>query len=374
MKTNFTIRRSALASTLGAVLVSATLLPVVLHGQGAKRKNPASKVFVSDVNGEAQIDTGEKVEDLSKRSVYNAQGTIIETKKAETEGDKGKIYSTMVYSNGTGAYFDHDTRVEVKRFVQEPFTPNRADMDVEPSISQTQAFVARGAVGLCTSKLVAGSTMTYHTPLGAVNIRGKKVVIEANDRQTKISMLEGDSTVRGGTTDLGGQVLHAGEQAIITPGTAGGPNLVQISRIPPNEVGALDDKVAMACMAKKTVYFEVKERTIAPDPAKEEKTAKDDETKKEEEAKKEGEGTTKSVASNRDSDSNEAAGANAFAGGANNDTAVTAFDGPALNSPTINLPGTIIREIVPVEVVPTELPVQFTISPASLITPAPKNG
>jgi len=51
--------------------------------------------------------------------------------------DKEKTYSSMVYSNGTGIYFDPDTRMEIRKFVQEPFTPNRADMETEPSISQT---------------------------------------------------------------------------------------------------------------------------------------------------------------------------------------------------------------------------------------------
>lgn len=304
-------------------------------GYAAEKKNPASKVYFADVSGEAQIDTGEAVQDLAKRSVYNAQGTVIETKRAEKPEDNGKVYSTMVYSNGTGAFFDHDTRVEVKRFVQEPFTPNRTDMEVEPSISQTQAFVSRGAVGLCTSKLVAGSTMTYNTAHGGINIRGRKVVIEATDNQTKISMLEGESTVRAGAGDLGGRVIHAGEQAIIRPGPIGQPNFIEISRIPASETTQLDDKVAMACMAKKTVYFEVKEHEV-------------------------GSGSGASAAG-------DAGGA---ATAADDDAPVTAFDAKPENSS----PDTIVREIVAVEAVPTSLPVQFTVSPSSLATPSSGTG
>ena len=110
------------------------------------KKNPASKVYVADLSGDAVIDTGENVEEVGKRSVYTAQGTIIETKKPLQESDRRKFFSTMVYSNGTGAFYDADTRVEMKHFVQEPFTPNRSDVEMEPSISQTQAFVARGKV------------------------------------------------------------------------------------------------------------------------------------------------------------------------------------------------------------------------------------
>lgn len=225
----------------------------------AGKKNPTSKVYVADLNGESQVNNGEKVEDLAKRSVFNAQNTIIETKPDSN--------NSLVFSNGTGSFFDKDTRVEVKRFAQEPFTPNRNDMDVEPSISQTRAFVARGTVALCPSKLVAGSNMTYATAHGSINVRAKRVVVEAGDRETKISIIEGESTVKGGDLDLGGQMLKAGQQAIIRPGSQGQPSSIQIGPIPDNERASLEEKVTMACMAKKTVYFEVRERQVTTEEA-----------------------------------------------------------------------------------------------------------
>ncbi len=330
MKSSPPRRHGRRIALVGVMVASSFVVTAALHAQA--KKNPTSKVFVSDVAGEAQIDTGDSIQDLAKKSVYNAQGTIVEVKKAEREEDKGKVFSTAVYSNGTGAYYDQGTRVEMKRFAQEPFTPNRVDMDVEPSISQTQAYVARGSVGLCNSKQVAGSSMNYATALGSVNIRGKKVVIEANDDETKISMLEGDSTVRGGDNDMGGQVLKTGQQAIIRKNRAGGANQVTIRQIPPAEAPALDDKVAMACMAKKTVYFEVREK-------------KDSLTV----------GSTESTASS----------GTASTGGEG--AAISAFD-----STTPTTSSSVSRgEIVAVPVVPSELPVQFTVSPATLQTPAP---
>jgi hypothetical protein len=145
--------------------------------------------------------------------------------------------------------------MEIKKFVQEPFTPNRNDMEVEPSISTTESFVSRGVVGLCTSKLVAGSTMSFNTPHGSVRIKGRKSVIEVTPEGTKVSLLEGDITIRAGAQDAGGQTLRPGQQAFISP--TGG---IRIQDIPPNEAGALDDKVSMACMARKSVYFDVQER------------------------------------------------------------------------------------------------------------------
>jgi len=129
----------------------------------AGKKNPTSKLYVADLQGQAQIDTGDLIEDLSEKSVHNAQGTVIETKDAST--------NAMVFSNGTGIFFDQDTRMEVKRFSQEPFSPNRTDLETEPSISQSVSHIPRGTVGLCTPKLVAGSTMVYSTPNANVNIR-----------------------------------------------------------------------------------------------------------------------------------------------------------------------------------------------------------
>ena len=346
--------RIAFGATLPVAAVVLALGPTVLLAQTKKTKNPASKIYVSDVSGEAQIDTGDNIQDLNKKSVYNAEGTTIETKKVGDKEDKSKGYTTTVFSNGTGAFFDQDTKVEVRRFVQEPFTPNRTDMDVEPSISQTQAFVARGTVGLCSSKLVAGSSMNYSTSQGSINIRGKKVVIEANDNETKVSMLEGDSTVRGGDLDLGGNVLKEGQQAIIKRGRAGQQAEVRVQQIPPSESAALDDKVAMACMAKKTVYFEVKERQFTSG----------------------GPGSSEAVVENSIAAAGNTPNTTASGGdtsGSSNGTSapVTAFDGPAANNNSTGRPQQIVREIVPVEVVPVNLPVQFTVSPARIVKPTP---
>ncbi|MBI4621884.1 MAG: hypothetical protein HY736_01525 [Verrucomicrobia bacterium] len=338
------------AGCVSLVLVGLGLFPSWLHGQ-AKRTNPASKVYFADVNGDAQIDTGNAIQDLSKRSVYTAEGAIIETKKSENDRDRRKSFSTMVYSNGTGAFFDEDTRLEVKGFVQEPFLPNRVDAELEPSISNTHAFVSRGTVGLCNSKLVAGSKMNYQTPHGSVAIRGRKLVIETNRGVTKISMLEGDSTVRAGSMDMGGHMLKSGEQAIIRDGGVGQPNSIEISRIPPGEMPNLDEMVAMACMAKKTVYFEVRERTIDGTDVATTKAAAPETTA----------ASTRSVADDAAGAGNPPV-ATATSGGTPSGP-VTAFDGNSAPKPTSSVT---VREIVPIQVVPVNLPVQFTVSPATI--------
>lgn len=107
----------------------------------AKRKSPTSKFYVAEVAGFAQVDTGEKVEDLTEKSVFDAEGTVVETKPESA--------NSLVLSNGTGIYFAPSTKMAINRFLQEPFTPNRADLDSEPSMSQTRTTLAHGSVGLC---------------------------------------------------------------------------------------------------------------------------------------------------------------------------------------------------------------------------------
>lgn len=248
MQTHKSTRRSL--KLLFCVTLATLIVHPFVHAQGRKR-NPTSKIYVADVTGDAQIDTGETINELIKRSVYTAQGTVIETKENSS--------NAMVWSNGTGLYLDPNTRMEVKRFVQEPFTPNRKDMEVEPSISNTDTIVTRGTVALCTSKLVAGSKMKYHTPHASVNVKGGKIVIHTDAQGSKISLLEGDITVRAGELDTGGQTLKQGQQAIISPS-----GNITIQDIPSDERAALDEMATVACMARKTVYFEAKDKQ---DPA-----------------------------------------------------------------------------------------------------------
>ncbi|HKB91989.1 MAG TPA: hypothetical protein VKC60_15845 [Opitutaceae bacterium] len=236
---------------LAALAVSA------VYGDGdpkAKRdqQNPTSKLFVASVKGENTLNNGEKLDDLSKANAFPPDNSIIETKPQSS--------NSMVYSNGTGIYVDQETRLEVKSFEQEPFNTTRNDVEDEPSISQTQAHVAHGFVGICTPKLAAGSNMVYSTPLGSVQIHGKQVAIEAKDNETTIYMLEGDSTVRAGLRDLGGQTLHPGQKAVIRPGAAGQPNTISIADLTKEDKDFVSDKVGNACKAKKTVVWDVVEK------------------------------------------------------------------------------------------------------------------
>jgi hypothetical protein len=239
-----------------SVLAFAVSAPTALaQRQLGKKKGPTSKIYLAEAVGDSQIQTGERIYTARQATAFDAPGTVIET--------TANSHNAFVYSNGTGLFVDQNTRVEIARFVQEPFRPSRtttADAPYEPSVSQSDVHVSHGAVGVCTSQLVSGSSMSYTTPQASVNIRGGKVSIETNADETIIDLLEGDITVRGGNKDIGGQILRPGERAVVRAAPAGLPPIVTISRIPPEARQVSDERVSVACNAKKTVTFEVIER------------------------------------------------------------------------------------------------------------------
>ena len=221
-----------------------------LEAASGKRRNPTSKVFVADVQGESHIDTGDKIEPLTKKSVHSAEGSIIQTQV--------NSYDALVLSNGTAIYVAPETRFEVKKFMQEPFSPNRTDLEVEPSISQTVIKLVRGGLGVCTSKLVAGSSMVYNTPHASVNVRGRKVMIEVDDDETRVSLLEGDVTVLADAMS-DGEMLRPGQMATVRKGASANVE-VSITAIPEEALPKLDEHVSLACISRRTVYFEVVDR------------------------------------------------------------------------------------------------------------------
>jgi hypothetical protein len=250
MKTNLVRIFLLLFATLVATLPTA-----FAQRQLGKKTGPTSKIYLAEAVGDSQIQTGDKIYAARQATAFDAPGTVIETKEG--------AHNAFVYSNGTGMFVDQNTRVEIDRFVQEPFQPNRnttADAPFEPSISQSDVHVSHGAVGICTSQLVSGSSMSYSTPQASVNIRGGKVAIETNADETIIDLLDGDITVRGGSKDIGGQILRPGERAVVRAAPAGLPPTITISRIPPEALQVSDERVSVACNAKKTVTFEAIER------------------------------------------------------------------------------------------------------------------
>lgn len=221
--------------------------------QLGKKKGPTSKLFLAEAVGDGNITTEGKSHSPKQATAFDAPGTVIETGKDS--------HQAFVYSNGTAMLVDENTRVEVDRFVQEPFRPDREkSTETEPSISQSDVFISRGQVNICTSQMVSGSTMNYSTPNASVNIRGGKVAVSTNGTESTIYLLDGDVTVRTSSKDTGGTLLRPGEKVTIRPGAPGRPPIVTVAPIESNLMPVLDDKVGAACAVKKTVSFETIEK------------------------------------------------------------------------------------------------------------------
>lgn len=233
--------------------------------QLGEKKGPVGKLYVAEAKGEGQILSGEKIYTARQATAFDAPGTVIET--------KADSHNALVYSNGTGLFVDQSTRVEIARFTQEPFRPAQVDaLDTpyEPSVSQSNINVPYGAVGICTNQLISGSSMLYVTPFAAINIRGGKVSIESHAGETYVDLLEGDLTVRHNGRDVGGQVLRPGERAIIRPPAAPGQEPVIVIQEIPREAMKIDDeRVEMACNARRSVTFETLAQTLSDDAGNE---------------------------------------------------------------------------------------------------------
>ena len=240
----------AIAKTLLLAVACAIFGSTFAYAQRqlGKKKGPTSKLFLAESKGGGSIQTEGRILEPKQATAFDAPGTIIETSQDS--------YQAFVYSNGTGMYLDEDTRVEIDRFVQEPFQPERNSTETEPSISQSDVFISHGFVGICTSQLISGTSMIYSTPQASVNIRGQKLAIDVKDDVTTVYLLEGDVTVRSGTRDVGGVILRPGEKATIRQGAPGTPPTITVDPIEKEIMNTLDDRVSVACNVKKTVAFE----------------------------------------------------------------------------------------------------------------------
>jgi hypothetical protein len=206
--------------------------------------NPASKAYVFDVVGDAiAFESSGNVKEVEKREVYTAEGISFVTNK--------KSNQTFVLSNGVGVHMEEDSHLDIKRFMQEPFTPNRIDLDVEPSISQTKGFIPHGYIAICTPKIVAGSNMEYETAFGRVKLHtSSKIVINRLPERMEVISVEGDVRIQINGQNFGS--IKVGEKALVN-----GKDVV-VQKAEKEELKKATEMVAFACNARKTVIFEAR--------------------------------------------------------------------------------------------------------------------
>jgi hypothetical protein len=222
-------------------------------GAQDQKKNPAGKIYVTTTNGDTHINNGVRVDPLTEKSTYTAEGTVIET--------KANSNASIVLSNGTGIYLDGNTRVQIRTFNQEAFRPGRTDMQEEPSVSHTKIFVEFGAIGISTGDMAAGSTMQIDTPDASAALHGGQAVIQVGDNLTEISMVHGSATVSIGSSGEP-SVVNSGQQLETHTAGAGHANVVEVLDLPAGKTAgslqqSLEALVTTASDATRQVYFNV---------------------------------------------------------------------------------------------------------------------
>lgn len=244
-----------------SVCLSIALIAVpsaLAQRQLGKKRGPTSKMYIAQARGETVIRSGDRVYTAQQASAFDAPGTVIET--------KNNAQTALVYSNGVSMTIAANSRVEVKRFEQEPFEAGKepvSDSRAEPSTSQSEIHLARGGVAITTSEFATGSTMVCTTPLGSINIRGGNISIKTTDDETIIDLLDGSATVFGGDSDPAGTTMQPGERIILRRPGVDKPPVFFAMAIPPSDLAVDRDLVAIASNARATVTFEVIERKAA---------------------------------------------------------------------------------------------------------------
>jgi hypothetical protein len=238
--------------TTGRFLLGTALCCAVALSALAQENVPG-KVYVAEVDGGVTFAVGGKINELKKGISLPVQGARIETAPG--------AHVILVYSNGTSIYISENTIVEIRKFVQKLFPKGVDTATNEPSISDTIVVVTQGTVIIVTNELATGTSMVYLTPQSQLKFRGKEVVIEAREQDTRIILVAGDATVTPLNAAPGnvGQVLHAWQLAVVTnsPGSiATAAETIQVTALDQNTLNAFALQIAAAERAQKIVVFE----------------------------------------------------------------------------------------------------------------------
>ncbi len=209
------------------------------------------KVYVAEIAGGVAFNLNGSLNPLKKGDTLPIQGARNETAAA--------AHVVLVFSNGTSLYVDEKTLVQIIKFEQKPFPKGIDTTATEPSVSHTLGRITQGRIIVTTNKLATGTTMVYMTPHAEVKIRGDQVVIEVDDRQSRIIVVSGDVTVtpQNGSARGVGLVLHSGQMTIVTDSSPGSPSApLSALGVDPGLLDALSSFLAAGERAQKIVVFE----------------------------------------------------------------------------------------------------------------------
>ncbi len=213
----------------------------------ASRPDPTSKFYVLGLSGSAEMRSTDRIEALQGKTLHNAQGTTLTTGSSSS--------NTVVFSNGTAMFFAAETRIDVTKFRQSAFLPERSDLENEPSISNTEIFIPRGAVAISTPKLSPGTTLVYTTPHGLVTVHGGTVVIEVDATETRVTVTEGEATIVGDGARSGAHRLGPGEQAVARH-PMGQAATLMVQPLPADTRSFINQMARASQQARQAVFFD----------------------------------------------------------------------------------------------------------------------
>jgi len=259
MATHLKLRLGLVLTALAASTAQAQVPTIYAPGGGSFDSpistNLVSKLYAVDVEGEAYVENAGAILPLSAREIYVAQGSTVYTSEESTV--------SLVISNGTGLFLSESTRMTVTRAAQEPFQGERSDMINEPSVSNIQLEHQHGIMGICTSRLLAGTLLEVVTDEFITRIVDGKLVYERGPEGSSVTLVGGDASVQSG------QIWYEGEardlkvrHKLFFPADGSEPIETQLSG---SELAGMEGIVTIACLARRGVYFDVLGDPVASD-------------------------------------------------------------------------------------------------------------
>ncbi|MGC6423984.1 MAG: FecR domain-containing protein [Lentimonas sp.] len=151
---------------------------------------------LDDVNVGSAIITSSKgkpiIKSASGSSRAGLHSTIGLTQKTITTGAKEHLF--LACSNGLGIGIDSETEIYFKAYTQSPFSAERALLNFEPSTSNLEFELKRGAISIASEGLSPRSQVWVITANGRIRVHSAKCRIEQNNTGTTVFIFQGNVT------------------------------------------------------------------------------------------------------------------------------------------------------------------------------------